>query len=137
MSETIFTKIINREIPGHFIYEDEVCVAILDAFPAVAGQTLVIPREPVDYVFDLDDATYLHVFAVAKKIATALDIELKTERTCMVLEGFEVPHAHLKLYPVPDTTPLGQVLPNQTKGDPESLAALATQLKTALADTLA
>lgn len=132
MPETIFTKIINREIPGHFIYEDEVCVALLDAFPAVPGQTLVIPREPVAYLFDLPDATYRHLFAITKNIASVLDAEFETERTCLVVEGFEVPHTHIKLYPVRDTTPLGQILPNQTEGDPEVLAALASKLRTQL-----
>lgn len=134
MTDTIFTKIINREIPGHFIYEDETCVAILDAFPAVPGQTLVIPRKVEDYVFALDDTTYQHLFAVAKRIALALDAALDTERTCMVLEGFEVPHAHLKLYPVPDTTPLGQVLPQQHEADDDELAELAEKIKRDLHD---
>jgi histidine triad (HIT) family protein len=132
MSETIFTKIINREIPGHFVYEDEHCVAILDKFPAVPGQTLVIPKKSIDYIMDVSDELYRHLFMVAKKIASALDAEFATERTCMVVEGFEVPHAHIKLYPVLDTSPLGQVMPQTKEVDDETLAAMATALRTRL-----
>jgi len=131
-SETIFTKIINRQLPGHFIYEDEVCVAILDAFPAVSGQTLVIPKEPIDYVFALPEATYQHLFAVAKKIATMLDRELKTARTCLVLEGFDVPHTHLKLYPLPDVMPLGKIMPQTSPADQATLKQQATRFTEAL-----
>lgn len=132
MSETIFTKIINREIPGHFVYEDDTCVAILDKFPAVAGQTLVIPKQQIDYAFALDVATYQHLSTIAQRVARALDTVFQTERTCMVVEGFEVPHAHIKLYPVLDTTPLGKVLPHTTEADDGTLAAQAEKIIAAL-----
>lgn len=133
MSESIFTKIINREIPGHFLYEDDVCVVILDKFPAVPGQALVIPHIEVAYAFDLDDTTYLHLATTAKKIAQVLDTTLETERTCLVIEGFDVPHVHFKLYPVADTkTPLGAIMPTGAEASDETLAALALQIKSAL-----
>ena len=97
---TIFTKIINREIPAHFVYEDDVCIAILDKFPVVTGQTLIIPRTAVDYYFNLDDETLVHLLVVSKKVARALDKVYGTLRTCVAIEGFEVPHAHIKLYPL-------------------------------------
>ena len=97
---TIFSKIIAREISAQFVYEDDVCVVVMDKFPAVAGQTLVIPRLEMDYAFDLPDDIYQHIFAVAKKIAKASDIAFNTVRTCLVVEGFEVPHVHIKLYPM-------------------------------------
>ena len=101
MSEdTIFTKIIKGEIPSVKLYEDEVCIAILDKFPNCEGQTLIIPKQQVDYAFDLDDQTYSHLLSVSKKITEALDQALKPLRTCLVIEGFEIPHAHIKLYPV-------------------------------------
>jgi len=133
MAASIFTKIINREIPGHFIYEDEHCVAILDKFPAVKGQTLVIPKKEVDYAFDLDDDTYLHLFKTAKKIARALDAALAAERTCLVVEGFEVPHVHIKIYPMVDTsTALGDILPAGSEASDEELAVVATQIIAAI-----
>ena len=97
---SIFTKIINREVPGAFVYEDEVCVVIMDKFPEVPGKCMVIPRKETEYIFDLDKETYEHIFNVAKKIAKALDTTYATERTVLLVEGFEVPHVHIKLYPI-------------------------------------
>lgn len=131
---SIFTKIIAREIPAHFVYEDEQCVVILDKFPAVRGQTLVIPKQEVDYAFDLDDATYAYIAQVAKRVARALDEVFGTERTCLVIEGFEVPHAHLKLYPMqPGDTDLGAKLSaNGTEASDDELAETTMRIKSAL-----
>jgi histidine triad (HIT) family protein len=135
MSASIFTKIINREIPAHFLYEDEHCVAILDKFPAVKGQSLVIPKKHVDYAFDLDDETYLHLFKTAKKIAKASDKALAVERTCLVVEGFDVPHVHIKIYPLQDTkTALGSIMPGGEEATDEDLAIVATQIQAAIED---
>lgn len=97
---SIFTKIINKEIPGVFLYEDESCVVLMDKYPEMPGKCLVIPRKEVEYMFDLDDETYQHLFSVAKKVAKALDTTYHTEKTVLLVEGFEVPHVHIKLYPV-------------------------------------
>jgi len=135
MSESIFSKIINREIPGHFIYEDEHCVAILDKFPAVRGQSLVIPKKELDYAFDLDDDTYIHLFKVAKKIAKASDRALNAKRTCLVVEGFDVPHVHIKIYPLMDTgKALGEQLAMGEEANDEDLAIVATQIQAAIED---
>ena len=132
---SIFTKIINREIPGHFLYEDDTCVAILDAFPAVRGQSLIIPKKHIDYAFDLDDDSYLHLFQVAKRIAKASDKALGAVRSCLVVEGFDVPHVHIKIYPMQDTTnPLGTVMPTGKEASDEDLAVVATQIIGALED---
>lgn len=133
MSQSIFTKIINREIPGHFLYEDEHCVAILDKFPAVKGQSLIIPKKEVDYAFDLDDDIYLHLFQVAKKIGTASDKALAAKRTCLVVEGFDVPHVHIKIYPMTDTSKaLGIVMHETNEASDEELAVIATQIQAAI-----
>ena len=130
-----FTKIINREIPGHFIYEDEHCVAILDKFPAVKGQSLVIPKKDVDYAFDLDDETYLHLFQIAKKVGRASDKALNAERTCLVVEGFDVPHVHIKIYPMQNVEKaLGAIMPEGQEATDEELAVVATQIQAALED---
>lgn len=132
---SIFTKIINREIPGHFIYEDEYCVAILDKFPAVKGQSLIIPKKDVDYAFDLDDETYIHLFQVAKKVGKASDKALDAERTCLVVEGFDVPHVHIKIYPMQDTKKaLGAIMPEGAEASDEELAIVATQIQAAIED---
>lgn len=133
MSETIFTKIINRDIPGHFVYEDEHCVAILDKFPAVKGQSLVIPKKEIDYAFDLDDDTYIHLFKIAKMIGRASDSAFNAQRTCLVVEGFDVPHVHIKIYPMQDTEKaLGEILPTGEEAADEELAIAATQLIAAI-----
>ena len=132
---SIFTKIINREIPGHFIYEDEFCVAILDKFPAVKGQALIIPKKDIDYAFDLDDETYLHLFQIAKKVGKACDKALGAERTCLVVEGFDVPHVHIKIYPMQDTQKaLGAIMPEGKEASDEELAIVATQIQAAMED---
>ncbi|MCA9355597.1 HIT family protein [Candidatus Kaiserbacteria bacterium] len=97
---TIFSKIIAREIPAQFVFEDEVCVVIMDKFPAIRGQLLVIPKIEVDYIFDLPEDVYLHLFKIAKKVAVAADKAFETFRTCIIVEGFEVPHVHVKVYPM-------------------------------------
>lgn len=130
---SIFTKIINREIPGHFIYEDEFCVAILDKFPAVKGQSLVIPKKDIDYAFDLDDDSYIHLFQIAKKIAKASDNALNAVRTCLVVEGFDVPHVHIKIYPMQNTEEaLGSIMPKGKEANDEDLAVIAMQITKAL-----
>lgn len=135
MAATIFTQIINRDIPAHFVYEDEHCVAILDRFPAVKGQSLVIPKKDIDYAFDLDDETYLHLFRTAKKIAKASDKALDAQRTCLVVEGFDVPHVHIKIYPMQDTNKaLGEIMHQGEEADDASLAVIATQIQAALED---
>ena len=98
---TIFTKIINKEIPAHFIYEDDVCAVFLDAFPIVPGQSLIVSKHEASYLFDLPEDEYLHLHKIAKKIALASDRVLDVSRTCTIVEGFEVPHVHIKLYPMP------------------------------------
>jgi len=135
MSESIFTKIINRDIPGHVVYEDEHCIAILDKFPAVVGQSLVIPKKEIDYAFDLDDDTYMHLFQIAKKIGKASDKAFDAERTCLVVEGFDVPHVHIKIYPMQNTKrALGEIMPAGEEESDEVLAVVATQLIAAIDD---
>jgi len=97
---SIFTKIINGEIPSIKIYEDDICIVIMDKFPSIDGQSLVIPKQEVDYIFDLPNEVYEHLFKITKKVAKASDEAFATLRTCVVIEGFEVPHAHIKIYPV-------------------------------------
>lgn len=133
MSESIFSKIIRREIPAQFVYEDDVCIVIMDKFPSVKGQTLVISKQEVDYLFDLDDATYQHLFKIAKQVAKATDEALKPTRTCLAVEGFEVPHVHIKIYPVTDASKgLGPYLKGGEMADDEELTRVAESIKQSL-----
>lgn len=103
MQDSIFTKIINGEIPSHKIYEDEYTYAFLDIHPTVSGHTLVVPKKQVEFVWDLDDADYQHLMASVKKIALHLRETLDVPYVGMHVEGVDVPHAHVHLTPF--TTP--------------------------------
>jgi histidine triad (HIT) family protein len=99
---SIFTKIINGEIPCYKIAEDDRFFAFLDINPLEKGHTLVIPKIETDYIFDLDDdlLSGLHVFA--KKIAKAIDKSVNCKRVAVAVLGLEVPHAHIHLIPMND-----------------------------------
>ncbi len=103
---SIFTKIINGEIPSYKIAEDENFYAFLDINPLVKGHTLVIPKKEVDYLFDLEDELIagLHIFA--KKIAKAIDKSIDCVRVGTLVIGTEVPHAHIHLIPFNDESEL-------------------------------
>ena len=127
--ETIFTKIIKREIPSHIIYEDEHTIVIPDKFPSMPGQILVITKEPVAYIFDLPEEVYAHLMKVTKRIAQALDAISGQDRTCIVVEGFEVPHVHIRLYPC--SAP-GVVLTPKIEAPEETIKSLAKELQSLL-----
>jgi histidine triad (HIT) family protein len=130
---TIFTKIISREFPAQFVYEDEICVVIMDKFPGVLGQTLVIPRQEVDYIFDLPTDVYHHMLEIANKVAKASDEAFATNRTCVVIEGFEVPHAHIKLYPMQEIDKnLSFVITNHSESSDAELSIQAEKIKSLL-----
>lgn len=97
---TIFTKIINREIPAHIVAEDMHYIAFLDIMPLAKGHVLVVPKKEVDYIFDLDDATLSGLHLFAKKVAKAIDKTIKCTRVGVAVIGLEVPHVHIHLVPL-------------------------------------
>jgi histidine triad (HIT) family protein len=97
---TLFTKIINREIPAHIVAEDEHFIAILDIMPLVTGHTLVIPKKEVDYIFDLDNDTLAGMSLFAKKVAQAVKKVIPCKRIGVAVIGLEVPHTHVHLVPM-------------------------------------
>lgn len=97
---TIFTKIINGEIPSYKIAEDENYFAFLDINPLKKGHTLVVPKQETDYLFDLDDQTLGGMMVFAKPIARAIDRVIDCNRVAVVVLGMEVPHAHIHLIPL-------------------------------------
>jgi histidine triad (HIT) family protein len=123
---SIFTRIINREIPAEIIYEDSYCIVIPDKFPSMPGQLLVIPKVQIAYLADLDETTYQHIMAVVKRCMTALDLALGTNRTCIIVEGFEVPHVHVRLYPCLTAELL---LDSRKEASDADLAVLAASLR--------
>lgn len=97
---TIFTKIVGGQIPSYKIYEDEKFYAFLDINPMAKGHTLVIPKQEIDYLFDIDDAVLSEMMLIAKKIAKAMEQAVSCKRVGMMVIGLEVPHAHIHLIPI-------------------------------------
>jgi len=101
MAECIFCKIVKGEIPSYQIYEDKDVLVFLDAFPMMKGQTLIVPKKHLTpYLFELDNKQYTALMLIAKKIAKAIDKALSPIKTGMIVEGLEVEHIHIKLYPL-------------------------------------
>ncbi|MCF6183461.1 MAG: HIT family protein [Bacteroidales bacterium] len=103
---SIFTKIINGEIPSYKIAENENYFAFLDINPLTKGHTLVVPKKEIDYLFDVDDETLGGMMVFAKKIAKALDKATDCIRVGLIVIGTEVPHAHIHLIPFKDEAEL-------------------------------
>ena len=97
---TIFSKIIKGEIPSYKVAENEKFYAFLDINPLAWGHTLVVPKEEVDYYFDLDDATIAEMTIFAKKVAKAIKKVFPCRKVATAVLGLEVPHAHIHLVPI-------------------------------------
>ncbi len=97
---SIFTKIINGEIPCYKIAEDDNFLAFLDVNPNAKGHTLCIPKQEINKIFDIEDDLYLGLMAFSKKIAIALEKTVSCKRIGMAVIGLEVPHAHVHLIPL-------------------------------------
>lgn len=125
---SIFTKIIEGDIPSHRIAEDDNYFAFLDINPVKEGHTLVVPKQEVDYIYDLDDETLagLHVFA--KKVASAVKSACPCNRVGVTVIGLEVPHAHVHLIPIDK---LNDMSFEKTKLNPsqEELAEVAARIR--------
>lgn len=97
---SVFSKIIQREIPAHIVAEDDNYIAFLDINPLAKGHTLVVPKMEVDYIFDLPTNILSGLFAFAQKVAKGLDKYSDAERIGVAVIGLEVPHAHIHLVPI-------------------------------------
>lgn len=97
---TIFTKIINGEIPAYKVAENDKFLAFLDIRPNAKGHTLCIPKEEVNKIFDLDEETYLELMAFSRKVAKGIEIAVPCKRVGMAVIGLEVPHVHVHLIPL-------------------------------------
>ncbi|WP_159518689.1 HIT family protein [Sunxiuqinia indica] len=97
---SLFTKIVNGEIPAYKVAEDENFLAFLDISPTAKGHTLVIPKKEVDYLFDLDEETYTGLNQFARKVATGLKEAIPCVKVGVMVLGLEVPHAHIHLVPM-------------------------------------
>ncbi|EEI17927.1 HIT family protein [Corynebacterium lipophiloflavum] len=127
---TVFTKIINGEIPGRFVYRDETVAAFLTIEPVSYGHTLIVPVAEVDKWTDLDPETWAHVNEVALKIGSAIVDTFGAARAGYLIAGFEVPHAHVHVFPANDMSgySLANVIPaDQT--DPAKMDEAAAKLR--------
>lgn len=97
---SIFTRIINREIPGHIVAENENYIAFLDIVPLVMGHVLVVPKKELDYIFDLEDDTLAGLTIFAKQVAHAIKKSIPCKRVGVAVIGLEVPHVHIHLVPM-------------------------------------
>ncbi len=97
---SIFSKIVNGEIPCHKVAENEKFLAFLDINPLAKGHTLVIPKQEIDYIFDIDDELYKELFLFAKKVAHSIRKCVNCKRVGVAVVGLEVPHTHIHLVPI-------------------------------------
>lgn len=128
---TVFTRIMNGELPGRFVWQDEACAAFLSINPIRPGHTLVVPRQEVDHWVDLDPDTVSHLMAVSQQISKAQQAAFRPERIGLIIAGFEVPHTHLHLIPISDMGGL-DFANAATSVDPAELDAAAEQIRVAL-----
>lgn len=132
---TLFTKIIKGELPGHFVWRDDRCVAFLSIAPLAPGHTLVVPLTEVDHWLEADDDLIAHLMSVAKKIGLALDRAFNPTKVGMMIAGLEIPHLHIHLVPIMDVRDLD--FTNADHGvTSERLDADAAEIVTALSELL-
>jgi diadenosine tetraphosphate (Ap4A) HIT family hydrolase len=130
---TVFSKIINGELPGRFVYEDDEVVAFLTIAPMTQGHTLVVPRAEIDQWQDLDPEVFGRVMAVSQLIGKAVCKAFDAERAGVIIAGLEVPHLHVHVFPAYSLTDFGfaNADPNPSA---ESLDEAQAKIKAALAE---
>lgn len=130
---TVFTKIINRELPGRFVYEDDETVAFLTIQPMTQGHTLVVPRAEIDNWQDIEPAVFARVMGVSQLIGKAVCKAFDTERSGVIIAGLEVPHLHVHVFPARHLSDFGFANVD-TNPSPESLDEAQAKIKSALAE---
>lgn len=128
MQDSIFTKIINGEIPAHKVYEDERTLAFLTIQPLNPGHTLVIPKKQVEFLWDLEDEDYQAVMATSKKVAQRIREVLQPKYVGEMVVGTDVPHAHVHIVPFSNPAELREVPPPAGHVENNELALLAKKL---------
>ena len=129
---TVFTQIIDGEIPGRFVWADEVCVAFATVAPITDGHMLVVPRQEVDQFTEASDELLAHLVAVARKIGQAQKEAFAAPRAALIVAGFEVPHLHVHVLPAWDEASL--TFANAHEVAPEQADASTEQVRRALQD---
>lgn len=127
---SIFTKIIQGEIPSYKIAENENYIAFLDAFPLVEGHTLVVPKKEVDKIWDLEKETYLGLMDFAYDVAQGMEKVLPCLRVGVAVVGLEVPHVHVHLVPLNEMNDINFMQPKK-EFTPEKMQEIADKIKSA------
>jgi histidine triad (HIT) family protein len=127
---SIFTRIVNREIPAHILQEDDDFLAFLDVRPIRAGHSLVIPKQEIDDVFDLPDSLLSGLLVFARPVAHAIREVSGAQRVGVAVLGIEVPHAHIHLIPIDEIGDLD--FQTARPADDADLAAIAERIRSAL-----
>ena len=130
---SVFTMIINRDLPGRFVYEDDDVVAFLTIEPMTQGHTLVVPRAEIDNWQDVDHAAFSQVMAVSQRIGKAVCKAFGAQRAGLIIAGLEVPHLHVHVFPAYNLTDFGFAGVDRNPS-PQSLDEAQTKIKTALAE---
>ena len=128
---TLFTRIIDGEIPGRFVWQDDDAVAFLTIAPIVPGHCLVVPRQEIDHWLDLPSPLAAHLMSVAQAVGQAQMVAFEPARIGMIIAGLEVPHCHLHLLPIDSEADLSFAKANPNT-PAESLDAAAESLRSAL-----
>ncbi|WP_319455050.1 MULTISPECIES: HIT family protein [unclassified Mycobacterium] len=130
---SVFTRIINRELPGRFVYEDDDVVAFLTIEPMTQGHTLVVPREELDNWQDVDPSAFNRVMAVSQRIGKAVCKAFATERSGVIIAGLEVPHLHVHVFPARNLADFGFAGVDRNPSA-ESLDEAQAKIKAALSE---
>jgi diadenosine tetraphosphate (Ap4A) HIT family hydrolase len=130
---TVFTQIINGDLPGRFVYEDDDIAAFLTIQPMTQGHTLVVPRSEIDQWQDLDPAVFARVMGVSQLIGKAVCRAFGAERAGVIIAGLEIPHLHVHVFPAYNLTDFGFANVDQNPSK-ESLDEAQAKIKAALAE---
>lgn len=128
---TVFTMIMNGDLPGRFVYRDELCAAFLTIEPITPGHTLVVPVEEVDHWIDLEPELAGHLMQVAQRVAAAIDRVFAAKKVALLIAGLEVPHTHLHLVAIDSEADLSFSLADRNP-DPAELDKAARHIRDAL-----
>ncbi|MBA3758556.1 HIT family protein [Candidatus Saccharibacteria bacterium] len=129
MQDSIFTKIIKGEISCHKVYEDELTIAFMDINPVQPGMVLVIPKKQIDHFTDLPDEDYEAVMRTVKKVGVKMREVFSGKRVAVMVEGLDVPHAHVKLFPFASPAEYRSLPNTSTEPNHPALAQMAEKLK--------
>ena len=129
MHESVFTKIIKGDIPSHKIYEDDLTLAFMDINPVQPGMVLVIPKKQIDHFTDLPDEDYEALMRTVKKVGVKMRQVFPDKRVAVMIEGLDVPHAHVKMFPFASAQEFRSLPNTNTEPNHPALKQMADKLK--------